>query len=174
MIDTIARSLGDVQKAIRLKSFRYQEQNSTQTLREALQEYHSGGDLYRAEVMTPESRRFFEAHDACHVVFGCATTPEHEAIVTIWTLFGSTFGLKDYLAEGARPDQAETLMEATIRRNGTWRMAFLSVVTLPDVFAVLKRTREMRKKWGTYEFKQYLDTPLWKIREEFNIRLYPG
>ncbi|XXT18878.1 hypothetical protein WME94_52495 [Sorangium sp. So ce429] len=150
---------------------RYQEQDSTQTLREGLEEYHQNALLYKPTAMTPSSKRFFKAHDACHVVFGCSTTPEQEALIDVWTMFGTTWQWSEYLGEVERPDQKQRILGEIIPGVGYGRMALLVLFTLPGCFTVYKRTQEMHQKWGMYEYEPYLDTTLKDIRKKYNIRV---
>ena len=40
------------------------------------------------------AREFFLCHDTAHVVFGCSTALVNEAMVKIWSFFGTTRGLR--------------------------------------------------------------------------------
>ena len=72
----------------------YQEQESQQTLAQALQEYHAvHPGLSQARHMNPKAAFFFRCHDTVHVVFGCGVELDDEAVVKIASILGTTAGL---------------------------------------------------------------------------------
>lgn len=78
---------------------RYASQASSQTLREGLAEYYEHNPaLLGPSQMDPQAARLFRQHDAAHVVFGCDTRLRGETLIDTWTIFGSTIGLRGYLA----------------------------------------------------------------------------
>ena len=71
----------------------FERQDSAQILAEAVSEYcTSNPGLLRPAHMSPEAPHFFRCHDVAHVVFGCGTSLEHEAVVKIASVFGTTEG----------------------------------------------------------------------------------
>jgi hypothetical protein len=80
----------------------YQVQDSPQTLAEGIGEYYAANPgLAHVRTISPEAQRFFRCHDAAHVVFGCGTALDDEAVVKIASILGTTAGprvLKGYRA----------------------------------------------------------------------------
>ena len=61
----------------------YQEQDSAQTLRQALDEYYAAEpDLLTPTSLPDEIKRRLRAHDASHVVFGCDTSARGELVLS--------------------------------------------------------------------------------------------
>lgn len=54
-------------------NLKYQDQNSQQTLKEALDEYKEANKEILNYDNQRESEFFFIPHDVCHVLFGCNT-----------------------------------------------------------------------------------------------------
>lgn len=72
----------------------YQQQDSRQTLAQALEEYHAvHPGLSDAYAMSPEGEAFFRRHDVVHVIYGCGIDLDDEAVVKIASMVGTTAGL---------------------------------------------------------------------------------
>ena len=72
----------------------YQSQNSQQTLREAIEEYHRYLTHIGRKILTdsPDADNpVWLYHDATHAIFGHDTTIEGEATLDFWVFFGSDF-----------------------------------------------------------------------------------
>ena len=70
----------------------YQNQESGQTLREAVDEYHRYLAAIDRTILTDSNdEKIWLYHDATHAVFGHSTSIEQEAALDFWVLFGSTF-----------------------------------------------------------------------------------
>ena len=146
---------------------RYTRQDSPQTLRDGLAEYHAcNPDLLDPGSMAPEAAALFEQHDAAHVVFGCDTTLRGETLIDTWTIFGSSIGLRGYLAYLKLP-QVNQLFAQT----GRLRILIELLRCAPDVVRVIWRSRRMARAWPWREYPQHLDRPLRELREEFGIRV---
>ncbi len=136
------------------------------TLAEGLGEYYgSRDDLFTGRGAADSARRFFRCHDVAHVVFGCSTTLPNEAMVKIWSFFGTTAGLsliRDYWSTESKEIYAQ------IRWSQVPGTAFRSMVNLP---LVLFRCFRMQKRWPWSDFERYMNVPLAEIRREFGIRV---
>ena len=79
---------------------RYEEQDSEQTLAEGLSEYYrENANLVPRSKLSAEANEFFRCHDTAHVVFGCDISLNDEAMVKIYSIFGTSGGfgiLKGY------------------------------------------------------------------------------
>ncbi|MFV8755937.1 hypothetical protein ACNOYE_35750 [Nannocystaceae bacterium ST9] len=162
----------DVEVAMRKATLDYQRPDTHHTLRSGLEEYHGDIGVYDAMRMNPKSAFWFRVHDAVHVVFGCNTTPEQEALTSTWTMFGTDWHWSEAVAEGLRPDQRDRFMRDIFGNVGYGRMTFLVFATLPGVIEVARRARAMSRKWAKEDYERYLDVPLVDIRSEFGIEVY--
>jgi hypothetical protein len=144
----------------------YEHPKSTLTLRQGLAEYYGArDDLVTGRGASAQAREFFRCHDVAHVVFGCGTTLSQEAVVKIWSLFGTTAGL-GLLRDYRLPESQE------IYRTLTWReIAGTMGVALVNVPIVLGRCLRLRRRWPWSEFEAYLSAPLVEVRETFGIRV---
>lgn len=140
--------------------------NPNITLREAIEEFNAENARYfSARDVSPQAQEFFQCHDIAHVVFDCNTSILGEGKVKIWTIFGTTLGFWKHLQAYAEADAL------SLFRQYSWSHVLKSIVkllvTLPRV---ISRARQMTKPWPWSLYQPYLDTPLIKIREEFNIK----
>lgn len=150
-----------------LPTLQYVRQDSSQTLRDGIDEYyaHNAGLLDPAG-MSPEVAALFRQHDAAHVVFGCDTTLRGETLVDTATIFGSSLGLRGYLAYLRLPQVNQIFSQA-----GYGRIAGELLRCLPDLARVAARSRRLARKWPWRDYQRYLDRPLRELREEFGIRV---
>ncbi len=144
----------------------FERQDSAQTLAQGLEEYFAANPgLDEARRMSPEAERFFRCHDAAHVVFGCGTTLDDEAVVKIASIFGTTAGfgvLKGYrLHESLRIYKRLRLMDVL-------SSIAHSVVVVPRT---LRRCRRQRARWPWDGHQRYLGVPLNDIRRQFGIEV---
>ena len=127
--------------------------------------YASHEGLVTGRGVSDSAREFFRCHDAAHVVFGCSTTLSNEAIVKIWSFFGTTAGLslmRDYRS----PESKE--IYARIRWSDVPATALRSVVNVPLVlFGCLR----MHRRWPWSDVDRYLKVRLVDIRREFGIKV---
>ena len=104
----------------------YQHSATALTLESGLAEYYaSRADLVGDRGTSAAAREFFRCHDAAHVVFGCSTTLLNEAMVKIWSFFGTTRGLgliREYRLPEAQ-EIYETLDWGLIARTGLRHLA---------------------------------------------------
>lgn len=145
----------------------YRRQDSPQTLREGLEEYYlaNPGLLDPAELPERVSC-LFRQHDAGHVVFGCDTSLRGEALIDLWTVVGTTAGLRGYLEYFEHPQVNQIFSEV-----GYLRIARDSIACLPDLLRVFARSRRLAARWPWADYERYLDRPLAEIRAELGLRL---
>lgn len=142
----------------------YQRPDTKLTLAEGLREYYASRDgLVSGRGLSDEAREFFRCHDTAHVVFGCSTQLLEEAIVKIWSFFGTSAGFS--LWRGYRLPESQEIYEQITWRD-TAAVAFRALAVVP---VVISRCRRMRKRWPWSEFDGHLDQPLSEIRREYGI-----
>ena len=153
--------------ASRQRRFAYEEQESRQTLCEALDEYYASDPslLVPADV-SDEIALGLRAHDAAHVVFGCDTTIRGEIVLTRWSLFGAQDAVPIYL-RGLRSRETRFLFVEFLRKVrlvplllGAW-----------DGFRALARSFFMRARWPSLAWQQHADRRLVDIRKDYRIRV---
>ena len=145
---------------------RFQSPDCELTLGEGLDEFYgSRDDLVIGRGASDSARKFFRCHDAAHVVFGCGTTLTNEAMVKIWSFFGTTAGLS--LIRDYRSPESKEIYEQ-IEWGDVPGTALRSMVSVPVVFF---RCLRMRKRWPWSDFESYTNVGLADIRREFGIRV---
>lgn len=151
----------------RQRTFRYEEQETQQSLREGLDEYYSSDpDLLAPTNVSDEVASQLRAHDAAHVVFGCDTSVRGEVVLARWSLFGAADALSIYL-RGLRSKETRFLFSDFLRKVRP-RMVLLVVI---DGGRALLRSLHMRRRWPSLDWEQYADRPLAEIRSELGIRI---
>jgi len=145
----------------------YQAPDSRMTLRQGIAEYfrQSGGLMNQSELPL-DLGLGLRCHDVAHVVFGCDTTLLGEVVLARWSLFGVTGSMRPYLI-GLRRRETRGLFRdalAAFRPAMLWHMLKFATVALV-------RSLRMRERWPFEDYGQYLDQPLWEIRERFGIRV---
>lgn len=144
----------------------FQFQHSEQTLAQGIQEYFAANPgLVQGRHLSPLAQEFFRCHDVVHVVFGCGTALDDEAVVKISSIFGTTAGLG--VLKGYRLHESI----AIYKQLRIWDV----VVSIAHAVVVVPRTvlRCWRQpaRWPWADHQQYLGTPLRALRHQFGIRV---
>ncbi len=145
----------------------YIRQDSSQTLREALAEYHARNPgLLDPEAMPDAVGELFRQHDAGHVVFGCDTSLRGETLIDTWTVLGTTAGVRGYAEYFKHPQVNQVFAEV-----GYLRILLEFFRCLPDVGRVIVRSFRLSPRWPWRDYSDHLDRPLRELRQQFNIRV---
>jgi hypothetical protein len=143
---------------------RYTTQDSSQTLAEGLDEYRAlNPQLADVRRMSPEASQFFRCHDVAHVVFGCGTDLDDEAVVKIASIFGTTAGFG--VLRGYRLHESIEIY-ARLRLGEMLRAFLRAFIVVPRTIA---RCRRQREPWPWSEHAHHLDRALADIRRELGI-----
>jgi hypothetical protein len=147
----------------------YQEQDSSQTLREGLAEYYRAnpGIVTRPADLPAESAALFRSHDMCHVIFGLNTSLGDETLADTRTLFSCDVGVRRY-ARYLATDQAA---KAFFKELGYGKALAVTLKSLPRIVRAAVAALGMRKRWPWNPPDDYLDRPLGELRREFGIRV---
>ncbi|MEP6823988.1 MAG: hypothetical protein ABI919_04175 [Ramlibacter sp.] len=147
-----------------MHTFEYQQ--SSQSLANGIAEYFEANpSLAKGRGLSPAAHEFFRCHDAVHVVFGCGTALNEEAVVKIASILGTTGGLG--VLRGYRLHESLEIYKK-LRVVAVLFSIAQSVFVVPrTIFRCLKQTR----RWPWNNFEQYMQIPLREIREEFGIRV---
>jgi len=144
----------------------YQNQHSRQTLKQALEEYREVNKEILSYDNQRESEFFFIPHDVCHVIFGCDTNLEDEAITDAWTIFGTNISMKQF-REFTKLESHQEIMQ----KIGTWGAINTFIKSIPRIVKVIFSSLRLKKKWKWEEYNLYMDDELSELRAEFNIKL---
>lgn len=126
----------------------FELQDSPQTLAEGISEYYAANPgLRKGRAMSPEAQHFFRCHDAAHVIFGCSTSLDDEAIVKIASIFGASEGLR--VLRGYRLHESLQIYKQ-IRLGAALTSIARSVVLVPRTVLCCLRQRS-KWPWADYE-----------------------
>jgi hypothetical protein len=144
----------------------YQRPDTELTLAGGLREYYASRDgLVDGRGISPAAREFFRCHAAAHVVFGCSTNLQDEALVKMWSFFGTTAGLR--LLRAYRLPESQEIYERL-----EWSdIASTAVRSLAVVPLVLWRCLQLKERWPWSNFDSDLDVPLVELRRRYGIEL---
>jgi hypothetical protein len=144
----------------------FEHQDSSQTLAAGIAEYHEANpSLAEGRSLSPEASEFFRCHDAVHVVYGCGSTLNDEAVVKISSILGTTGGfgvLRGYTLHESRE------IYRALRVGDVLLSIFHSIFIVPrTVVRCLRQT----ERWPWQNFEKYMQVPLREVRKEFGIRV---
>ncbi len=149
----------------------YQNQESGQTLREAMAEYHRYLAAIDRTILTDSNdEKVWLYHDATHAVFGHSTSIEQEAALDFWVLFGSTFSWR-MLKKYSDIPEVKGLSQAIVSQLGLLFVPKLYWRNRKVLWRVFWNTRRMSKKWPFEVPSAFLDRTLSDLRREFGITL---
>lgn len=145
----------------------YQQQESTLTLAQGLEEYYAANDgkVVRPRDLPPESFALFRSHDMCHVIFGLDTTLDDEALADTRTLFSCDVGIRQYTAYLTQDKQAKALFKELGYLKGFW----VTVLTIPRICRAAREAWRMTKRWPWVPPADYEVRSLADLRREFDI-----
>ena len=147
----------------------YESQESEQTLAEGIAEYYAANPgLADVRDMSTPGQEFFRCHDAAHVIFGCSTDLDDEAVVKIASVFGTTAGL--HVLAGYRLHESVQIYRR-LRLRAILITLSRSAILVPRTIA---RCLRQRARWPWSGFERFLGVPLYAIRAEFGIRVARG
>lgn len=144
----------------------FERQDSAQTLEEGIAEYYQANPgLARGRALSTQAQEFFRCHDAVHVVFGCGTTLNDEAVVKMASIFGTSAGFG--VLRGYRLHESLEIYKK-LRVSDVLRSIVQSAVLVPRT---ITRCVRQRRRWPWDDFEAYARVPLREIRQEFGIRV---
>jgi len=151
----------------------YTDKNSTQTLREGLEEYYAvNSDFTHPSTQPPDFAKILLAHDASHVIYGCDTDMYDELKILPLTFWTSDFKFRDYLRERKNP-AVDVMYEDLIKHHGLlWLYSSILIVIpqlLPELISIWFKTRKRQRYVPFLNFEPLLDRSLLEIRTEFEI-----
>ena len=151
----------------RAKVAKFQEQDCSLTLREAVEEFYSINFhcFSRPDPKTPWTD-LLVYHDVGHVFFGVNISVLDEAAGDYWTLFGTDMTFKEYLEYAKTPDAKKL-----INQMGPKLILKSLIYSLPSFFRIFIRSKQMKEKWKLHEYEKYADVPLNELRRSYNLKI---
>ena len=144
----------------------YQMQDCSATLSAGLAEYQRAHPfLKRGNTLSAEAQDFFRCHDIVHVIYGCDTSLNQEAVVKLSTFFGTTAGFG--ALQGYRLFESLDIYRS-LRANDILSTMIASVVILPRT---VWRCAQQKQRWPWDGHGAWLDKPLAEIRNTFRIKV---
>ena len=154
--------------------YNFQNQNSTQTLEEGLQEFYSINSNFRklSEKKDNPYARVFKEHDYTHVLFGLGTSIEEESLLDSYVIWGTKFNW-GLLWGFYRDPEYKVVINEIISKYGGWGSIFKIYASLiPLKFKVFRKCLKMKKRWSYHNISDNdLNKTLKELREEYNIQL---
>jgi hypothetical protein len=152
-----------------VRLFRYQEQDSTQTLREGLDEFYTA---HRSAVSMPcdlraASASIFVGHDISHVIFGLTPSLVDEAITDARIMLATDVGLRRYWHAFTTDPHAI----ANFERIGAASVAAGAVLALPRIWRAMREAWHIDKRWPWAPPESFHARALGDLRREFRIRV---
>ncbi|WP_026732673.1 hypothetical protein [Fischerella sp. PCC 9605] len=151
----------------------YTDKNSTQTLREGLDEYYAvNSDLTHPSTQPEDFTKILFAHDTSHVIYGCDTNMYDELKILPLTFWTSDFKFRDYLRERKNP-AVDVMYADFVKRHGViWLYSsifFELLRLLPELIFMWLKTRNRHRFVPFLDFEPLLDRSLLEIRQEFDL-----
>ncbi|HUO12259.1 MAG TPA: hypothetical protein VMU37_05830 [Caulobacteraceae bacterium] len=152
-----------------LRPLRYQDQDSSLTLAEGLEEYYAAnaGKVVRPRDLAPESAALFRSHDICHVIFGLDTNLADEGMADVRTLLSCDVGWRRY----AKYMTSDPAAKAIFKELGYVRAIGITLWLIPRMIRAIIEAFRMRKRWPWTPPGSFRERPLADLRREFRIRL---
>lgn len=155
--------------------YKFQNQNSQQTLKEALEEFYSINVQFKnlVEKNSPNAKVFKE-HDYTHVIFGLGTSIEEESLLDTYVIWGMKFNWGVIFDFYKDPEYKEVIGDIVDKYGGYWGIFKIYLSLMPLKFRVFLRCMKMKKKWHYHDISErLLNRTLQDIRQEYNIVLMP-
>jgi hypothetical protein len=155
--------------------YKFQNQNSQQTLKEALEEFYSINVQFKnlVEKNSPNAKVFKE-HDYTHVIFGLGTSIEEESLLDTYVIWGMKFNWGVIFDFYKDPEYKEVIGDIVNKYGGYWGIFKIYLSLMPLKFRVFLRCMKMKKKWHYHDISErLLNRTLQDVRQEYNIVLLP-
>jgi hypothetical protein len=158
----------------------YTNKNSTQTLRQGLEEYYRlNPNLTDPRELPQEFARILLAHDVSHITFGCDTGMYDELKLLPLTWWASDYKFCDHVRTVQDPSirpAINIMYDDLIKEHGVlWLYSSIFFVLpqlLPELISMWLKTRKRLRYVPFLNFEALLDKQLLDIRKEFDLLLF--
>jgi hypothetical protein len=155
----------------------YLDKNSTQTLRQGLEEYYTvNPNVTDPRELPAEFARILLAHDVSHVVLGCDTHMYDEIKLLPLGFWTSDFKFGDYIRTNRDPTikpAIAIMYDDLIKQHGVlWLYSSILVVLprlLPEIITIWFKTRGYRQYYPFFDYEPLFDISLLEIRQNFDL-----
>jgi hypothetical protein len=156
---------------------RYIDKNSSQTLRQGLEEYYTvNPHITDPRELLPEFAKILLAHDVSHVIYGCDTGMYDELKLLPLSFWTSDFKFSDYLQTNRDPKikpAIDIMYKDLIKERGVlWLYSSIAWVLpqlLPELTMIWLKTRSSRNYYPFLNYEQLLDVSLLELRQKFDL-----
>jgi len=149
----------------------FQSQNCDITLAEGLEEYRAYLQANgKKQLIDAPGSTIIRDHDVTHVIFGLDTSIEQESMLDSWVFLGTKWKLEELLAYNKLPE-IKQLYKDFWHDPGYFKLILTAIKLLPIKLKILKRTKQMNKKWPFVSPDSLMDQKVSDLREEFGIRI---
>jgi hypothetical protein len=150
----------------------YQNQDSEQTLLEAIDEYHAHLEAMGRKILTDAQGAdpIWLYHDATHAIFGQDTSLEEEAALDFWVLFGSDISWR-LIRQYERLPEIKALNKAIIGQLGIGHIPLVYWRNRRPLWQVFRNTRQMTEKWPFQVPRAILECRLSELRHRYGIKV---
>ncbi|MEL0207813.1 MAG: hypothetical protein VW915_02865 [Gammaproteobacteria bacterium] len=149
----------------------FQSQDCNITLAEGLEEYRAYLQANgKKQLIDAPGSTIIRDHDATHVIFGLDTSLEQESMLDSWVFLGTKWKLKELLAYNKLPELKQ-LYKDFWRDPGYFRLLMVAIKLVPIKLKIMKRAKQMNKKWPFVSTDSLMDQRVCDLREEFGIKI---
>ena len=156
---------------------RYTDTNSTQTLRQGLEEYYAvNPHVTDPRTLPPEFAKILLAHDVSHVVYGCDTSMYDELKILPLTWWTSNYKFRDHLRTLKDPTVSpaiKAMYDDLVKERGViWLYTSIFSILpqlLPKLISMWFQSRQREHFVPFLDFEPLLDRSLLEIRQEFAL-----
>ncbi|OUR99509.1 hypothetical protein A9Q84_00380 [Halobacteriovorax marinus] len=151
----------------RRKVAKFQEQDCSLTLREAMEEFYSiNSKLFSKPDPLTNWTELLVHHDVGHVFFGVNTSLLDETAGDCWTFFATDMTFKEYKDYANTPEGKKLIQDI-----GPKLLVKSLIFGIPLMCKVFLRSKKMSRKWQVRGYEEYLDMPLGEIRKLFKLEI---
>ncbi len=155
----------------------YTDKNSTQTVREGLEEYYAENpNVTNPRELPPEFAKILLAHDVSHIVYGCDTDMYDELKLLPLTWWTSNYKFRDHLRTIQDPTISPAIgvmYDDLLKQYGLlWLYGSILLVLprlLPELIVMWFKTRQRQRFVPFLNFEPLLERSLLDIRHEFDL-----
>ncbi|KYC34572.1 hypothetical protein WA1_51190 [Scytonema hofmannii PCC 7110] len=155
----------------------YTDSNSTQTLRQGLEEYYAlNPNITDPKELPPDFAKILLAHDVSHIIYGCDTSMYDELKILPLTWWTSNYKLRDHLRTLRDPTISpaiKVMYDDLVKEHGViWLYASIFFVLpqlLPELISIWLKSRQRQCFVPFLDFEPLLDRSLLEIRQEFEL-----
>lgn len=155
----------------------YTDKNSTQTLRQGLEEYYAvNPNVTDPRELPPEFAKILLAHDVTHIILGCDTDMYDEIKLLPLSFWTSDYKFRDYLSTVKDPTISPAIRimyDDLIKEHGVLWLYSSILVVLPQLFPELIvmwfKTRGDRKYYPFFDWEPLFDITLLELRQNFDL-----